>query len=219
MSKPQLAYWDCRGRGYPIRFALEYMGVDYDYFVYTQGKEGDGGESTWKHQKTRIGLDSPNLPYWIDDSIKLSESRAVLMYVIRKYKPSLIPSNIGDLARAEMMEGMLGDIIQNFAMFIYTDQEQTKAMFENTVPSKMSVLSKMLGGKKFLLGDEICYLDFLVYSTFYMLKAYRESLISDHANLVDYMTNFEAIPAIAAFIKSPGYVEGPCFGMHSAIKI
>jgi glutathione S-transferase len=219
MGKPQLAYWDCRGRAYPIRFALAYMGVDYDYLVYPQAKEEDGGETTWASQKSKLGLESPNMPYWIDDSIKLSESKAILMYVIRKYAPTLIPSDLCALARVEMMEGLLNDIITFFGILVYTDTKEMHGMFDYVVPGKIAKLSEMLGDNKFSTGDKICYLDFLLYSFIYMLKEYKKELIGSYANLLGYMSSFEAVPEIAAFVKSSDYVERPCFGMHALIKL
>lgn len=52
-----------------------------------------------------------------------------------------------------------------------------------------------------------------------MLWEYRKELIGNYANLLGYMSNFEAVPEIAAFIKGPDYMERPCIGMHAVIKL
>jgi glutathione S-transferase len=215
MGKPKLGYWNLRGLAQSIRFALEYMGVDYDEVIYMD-KEGD---DTWINEKPTLGMDCPNLPYWIDDDEKLSESKAILKYVIRKYKPSLLPTDISQLVQVEQADGILDDICRFFAMSVYMDTEAVNSMFDKMVPIKMAGLSKMLGNKKFFNGDEPGYVDFLAYETFYRLKTYRTKFIEGHPNLLALVDNFEKLPKIAAYLESSRYVKTPCYGRMAAKPI
>jgi len=208
MGKPQLGYWNLRGLGQSIRLVLAYMGVDYEEVIYLD-KEGD---ETWNETKPKLGMVCPNLPYWIDDKEKLSESKAILKYVIRKYKPELIPSDIAQLVKAEEVEGIVGDIDRFFAMSVYTDTEMANNMFDTSVPPKMAAISKFLGDNKFFLGNEPSYLDFLVYETCYRMKSYRPKFIEGHKNLLAYVDNFEQLAGVAEYIKSPSYISRPCYG-------
>lgn len=51
----------------------------------------------------------------------MSESKAILKYVIRKYKPELLPSDIHQMARAEQVEGIVGDADRFLGMSVYMD--------------------------------------------------------------------------------------------------
>ena len=82
-SVPILGYWDIRGLAQPIRYLLKYAGVqfidkryefgevprDYDR---TNAKDSAKVGIHWKKDKPNLGLDFPNLPYYIDKDIKVS---------------------------------------------------------------------------------------------------------------------------------------------------
>lgn len=167
-----------------IRFALAYMGVDYDDLTYKEDNEQTGGDNTWASDKTKLGLIAPNvsqlslniidtkylftpikpkltlfqLPYWIDDDVKITESNAILKYVVRKYNPSMIPSNLAKLAEMDMIEGILADIMTYSATAAYSGEdkkEEHSYTFGSVVPTKLVILSKILGDKKFLMGNEV----------------------------------------------------------------
>ena len=59
------------------------MGVDYDLEEY----EPTPDRKNWTDVKFTLGLDFPNLPYFIDDGLKLTEVRAVMKYVAMKWQP------------------------------------------------------------------------------------------------------------------------------------
>ncbi|OXA53605.1 glutathione S-transferase 2 [Folsomia candida] len=222
MGKPKLAYWDIRGLAQKIRFALAYMGVDYDDLTYKEDNEQTGGDNTWASDKTKLGLIAPNLPYWIDDDVKITESNAILKYVVRKYNPSMIPSNLAKLAEMDMIEGILADIMTYSATAAYSGEdkkEEHSYTFGSVVPTKLVILSKILGDKKFLMGNEPSYIDFPTYEILYMLTKFRPSVVQAHENLTAYMISFEKLPAIEAYMKSPQFIKGPWFSRHCPAKI
>uniref|UniRef100_A0A8B9DWX2 glutathione transferase n=1 Tax=Anser cygnoides TaxID=8845 RepID=A0A8B9DWX2_ANSCY len=45
----------------------------------------DYDKSQWINEKEKLGLDFPNLPYFIDGSTKLTQSNAILRYIARKH--------------------------------------------------------------------------------------------------------------------------------------
>nr|ABL09303.1 allergen Aca s 8 [Acarus siro] len=77
-SKPTLGYWDIRGLGAPIRYLLTYAGIDFEDKRYSDPNEWFGKD------KPSLGLDFPNLPYYIDGSVKLTQTQAILRYIARK---------------------------------------------------------------------------------------------------------------------------------------
>ena len=67
--------------------ALAYAGVDYQEVIYNFGA-AEGSDDHWGTQKSKLGLAFPNLPWYIDDNVKLTQSNAILRYIGRKYNLS-----------------------------------------------------------------------------------------------------------------------------------
>lgn len=58
-----------------------------------------------------LGLPFPNLPYLIDGSYKLTESKAIYHYIIKKSgKVELLGKDLKDKARVESLVSVLADI-------------------------------------------------------------------------------------------------------------
>ena len=78
MSKPVLCYWDIRGLAQPVRLLLAYTGTEYEDKLLSCGPAPDYDKSCWFDNKFSFGLDFPNLPYYIDGDVKLTQSNAIL---------------------------------------------------------------------------------------------------------------------------------------------
>jgi glutathione S-transferase len=85
IQKPLLAYWNIRGLSAALRYQLVYQGVDFDMKRYLP----EGGPS-WPNEKWLLGMDFPNLPYFIDGDFKLSETNAIHEYIAQKWNPELL---------------------------------------------------------------------------------------------------------------------------------
>ena len=60
------------------------MAIDYDLVEYAPTAE----RKEWFEAKFTLGLDFPNVPYFIDiDGTKLTEVRAIMKYCAKKWKP------------------------------------------------------------------------------------------------------------------------------------
>lgn len=88
--KPILGYWDARGKGAQIHYILSYCGVDYQAQIYVRGPPPQFSKEAWRSQNNALKLDFPNLPYLIDGDFKLTESKAIMKYVAKKYDPVLL---------------------------------------------------------------------------------------------------------------------------------
>ncbi len=71
-----LGYWNIKARAEPIRYLLAYLKVDY--------KEVNPEARDWFTNRTKYGFDFPNLPYIIDGDFKLTESKAIMEYILYK---------------------------------------------------------------------------------------------------------------------------------------
>ena len=56
--------------GQPIRLILEYTGTDYEERLYEIGPAPDFDKSDWLRVKFNLGLDFPNVPYYMDGKME-----------------------------------------------------------------------------------------------------------------------------------------------------
>ena len=102
-KKLTLAYWDARGKAAPLHYLLAYCEVDYNNKVYIRGPAPEFSKSDWSDDRANVNLDFPNLPYIIDGEFKMTESKAIMKYIAKKYDESLLGTNPEEVARADMM--------------------------------------------------------------------------------------------------------------------
>ena len=102
MGRPVLGYWRIRGLAQAIRYLLAYCAVDYEDKLYEQAN--DFNKECWFREKFTLNLDFPNLPYFLDDDVLLTETSAILKYISKKYRPELLGKTAADVGRAQMLE-------------------------------------------------------------------------------------------------------------------
>ena len=89
-SKLTLGYWKIRGLVQQVRYVLEFLKVPFNDVHYEQGEAPEYSRESWLSVKHSLGLDFPNLPYLIDGDLKITESQAILRYVLAKHGQSLL---------------------------------------------------------------------------------------------------------------------------------
>jgi len=76
-NKPTIGYWKIRGLGAGIRYQLEYCKVDYHCEEYAQGPAPGYNKEEWLSKKFNLGMDFPNIPYFFDGDLKITETLAI----------------------------------------------------------------------------------------------------------------------------------------------
>lgn len=118
-SKPTLGYWNIRGLGAQCRYLLHYCGVEFEDKMYAYGPAPDFDRSDWFNVKQTLGLDMPNLPYLIDDEIKLTETVAIMKYICAKWRPELISCDPVNYATSEMIYDKISQLKMTSTMPCY----------------------------------------------------------------------------------------------------
>jgi len=54
----------------------------------------------------------------------------------------------------------------------------------------------------------------MAYEVFHHLGVHNDQVQESNPNTVKFMKNFEDLPAIAAYMKSPAFIQGPCFSKY-----
>ena len=112
----------------PIRLLLAYTGTDYEERTLADRAE-------WNSVKPKLrleGMDWPNLPYWIDGEIKLSQSTAILRHIARQH--GLSGKSEAEMRRIDLVLDQSKDFFNStFAKMCYDpDFVRTKPHF-NTI--------------------------------------------------------------------------------------
>ncbi|KAM7539223.1 hypothetical protein Aperf_G00000053274 [Anoplocephala perfoliata] len=107
---PILGYWDIRGHAEVCRLLLRYCGVKFEDKRYVN-------PSDWFSTKLNLGLDFPNLLYYIDGDYKLSQSAAILEYIADSH--DMIPTCKKSRAVLHMINDDINDFRNSFGQIVY----------------------------------------------------------------------------------------------------
>lgn len=206
-SLPILGYWDIRGYAEPIRYLLHYSGVA---FVDKRYKFDDNGQQ-WFGEKHSLGLDFPNIPYWIEDDFKLTQSHAILRYLAQKY--GLSSKDERTLGRQAMLEHQIQDMRDPFfQMIIGKDWAEKKDDYlKGTLVPQLQLLADFLGDKEWFTS-EFSYVDFLTYETLDWFRLFSPETIDKFATLKQFLSRFENLGPIKEYRSSSDYKDWPLFG-------
>ena len=78
---------------------LEYLGLKWDEKIYKCGPAPEYSRAEWIDHKP--AMDLPNLPYFIDGDLKISESWAILRHIARKNKKDLLGKTETQMAEVD----------------------------------------------------------------------------------------------------------------------
>lgn len=94
---------------------MAYLGVEYENEQYNHGKTIETKLQPWLDVKFHLGLDFPNMPYYIDGDVKLSESKSIMKYICKKYQPDLLGRTPFEVATADMVSRVHDDMHKGYA--------------------------------------------------------------------------------------------------------
>uniref|UniRef100_A0A8D0FYC3 Glutathione S-transferase n=1 Tax=Strix occidentalis caurina TaxID=311401 RepID=A0A8D0FYC3_STROC len=113
----------------------------------------DYDKSQWINEKEKLGLDFPNLPYFIDGTTKLTQSNAIMRYIARKHK--MCGETEEEILRVDMLENQIMDFRMSLVMVCYNpDFEKLKPGYLEQLPGKLKLFSNFLGDRKWFVGEK-----------------------------------------------------------------
>lgn len=208
MAKVQLGYWKIRGLAQPIRLLLKYVGQDFEDVQYEQGDGPEFSRAKWLSVKPTMGLDFPNLPYLIDGDIKITQSNAILRHIARKH--NLDGKDEKSKVLVDIMENQAMDFRNGLVRLCYgPDFEKNKEAYLKNVVDMLDLFEKFLGDKPWFAGNEITFVDFVMYELLDQHKLLDAKLLSSEKKLTAFLDRFEALPQIKAYMATPGFMKRP----------
>nr|AGZ87461.1 glutathione S-transferase mu6 [Tetranychus cinnabarinus] len=210
---PILGYWKIRGLCDPIRLLLAHTGQEYEMKEYSIGPEPGYDISEWLDEKFNLGLDFPNLPYYIDEEegVKMTQTVAIIRYLARKH--GLVGESDEETIKIEMVEQQAVELTLTCKRAFYSKDDdqfnQLKEEIFTSFPRKLIDLAKFLGENAYIIGDRITYVDFLLWSILDYLRLFEESLFDEASSLKDYLTRIESLPGIEKYRSSDDFKRLP----------
>lgn len=201
-NKPTLGYWGIRGLGSNLKYQLAYQGVDYNMVKY-----GGEGAPVWHgDQKPKMktgGMDFPNLPYFIDGDVQLTETLAIHQYIAAKWMPELLgDSDPVTQSKSTMLNFILYDFKMKCVQPCYAsgDFEEVKAAWNQRLPNIMD----FMGNRKFLASDETpTYHDFYFFEAYQLLIHLSEGkILEDYPKLKAHHESMKSLPGLKEYLET-----------------
>ena len=232
-GKPTVVYWNIIGLVQSIRLALTYAGVDFCDVRIDAGSPADteNYKQTWFHAKPGLAnvLHFPNLPYFLDDKVAISQSDAILRHVGRTYSETLMGAagqeHVVDMVLEELKDHK-GAIVR---LAYGVGGDALLEWYKNNVPSILAKLDKLLADKDFLTGAHPSIADFQLYVFLYELSVIQQELGNDatasiiflssaSSKMSAFMTRIEQLPKIKEYMAGPQYMKRPLNNPHAKFK-
>ena len=154
MAKPKFSYFDLRARGDAARMLLHLANVDFeDHRIELKIKSFPPPvfEGEWADLKPTLPF--KQVPVYTDEEVtNLAQSNTILRHIARKH--NLYGKNNAERAYNDMYI----DAAEDLANVIYKnlfelDKEETRNKVREDIKVKLDQLDKLLGSKKFFVGD------------------------------------------------------------------
>ncbi|KAA0201908.1 Glutathione S-Transferase Sigma 1 [Hyalella azteca] len=213
---PVLGYWSVRGLAEPIRTLLAHTGTEYENKTYDMGPAPTYDRSQWLNVKPTIDLDLPNLPYYMDGDVKLTESSAIIRHLGRK--TGLAGATEQEKMRIDVAESLCRDQNLGFVRLVTSpDYDNAKPAFEADISNQLQKLVILLKDNKFISGEKVSYADFLILELLDRYESFSPSALAAFPTLKALQTRLLDLPGVKARRDSPEFkkISSRFFGrMH-----
>jgi glutathione S-transferase len=171
-------------------------------------------------EKFTLGLDYPNLPYFIDGNVKLSQSVAIMRHLGRLYK--LNGQTPEEECRVDQAELQIIDFRLDIIKLFYNDWDNTEAKANflnpeerNSLPYFYKLFENVLKEREFIAGDSVTYPDFLLWECLdYVLYAFP-SFTDAFPSVKAYYGRIDALPGMTKLRASDKWMEWPLVSSYA----
>ena len=141
----------------------------------------------WFDKKFLTGFEFPNLPYLIDGDFRLTESKSIMTYLCQKHRPAMLGRTAAELATADMVSRVHDDLHSKIGKHCFKAGDTPELQAD--VASAAKRLSAFLDDKKYMVGDQLTFVDFSIYE------------LLDHFNHVSKGKTFDDFPNLGHFFQ------------------
>jgi len=201
-----IAYWAIRGLVQPIRLTLHYTKTPFTDKLYVQGDGPEYSREEWTREKEKLGLEFPNLPYMLDGDLKITQSKAILYYLGRKF--NLMGKTPNEDAVVMMLCEEAHDLRSKLSGFCYgpdgDSQEGKKRFVETELSEYLKKFNNFLGkhNTKFAVGDQPTIADFQLYEYLDcgLLLDDEHTLVDKYSHVKRFLNTIRELPEVKDYI-------------------
>ncbi|GIX89415.1 glutathione S-transferase Mu 1 [Caerostris extrusa] len=171
--------------------------------------------------KFTLGLDFPNTPHFIDGDTKLTQTVAILRYLAGKNMTWMGKTRKQKL-RISVAEQQSVDFRETLRCFVNrSDFDSAKDEFiKTTIPAMFEMWEKFLGDhRKYLAGDNITYVDFMVYENLDSYRLFQPKILDDFPILKAFHSRIRDLPQMQKYLNSSSYRKWPIFNAKAKFEV
>jgi glutathione S-transferase len=213
-----LGYWDIRGLVEPARMLLEYGGIDYEDRKMNMTKQN------WWEYKPSLGYDFPNLPFYQDNEVKITQSKAIIRHLGRKL--DLYGSTLKGKADIDMLLDIIADYTAMITGLCYSPDfsDSLKAdwvagcgKFAGSGPlaGRLQALQNKLGGNDWFVENKLTIADFSLWEYLDACRLLFAGCLDSFAGLQSFMDRFEQVKGVREYLTSPRYRQFPIWSVRA----
>ncbi|CAN7985536.1 unnamed protein product [Ixodes hexagonus] len=205
---PVLGYTNVRGLAQSIRNLLTYKGVAFEDKQYKYGPPPAFEKAEWNKDKQCLGLQFPNLPYFIDGDVRITQTIAILRYLGRKH--DLTARTPQEAVELDLLEQQANDLLWGLITTAMSPNfSDSRKFHEANLAAFLNNWSDHLRSRKWVLGERVTYVDFLLYEALDWNRQFKPDAFLVHAPVLEYLKRFEELPNIKEYFASSKYVKWP----------
>lgn len=116
--------------------------------------------------------------------------------------------------------GIIGDLKSLIIPYFYNNEkfESDRERVLKDVEEYFSEFEFLLSKHKFLAGDELTYVDFMLWEYIDELLVFDEKVVKKYPKLLELHKHIREIPAIKKYMESDAYIDRPFNAGHAAFK-
>ena len=182
---------------------LVYCNVAFEDVTYEQGEAPEYSRQQWEVVKNDLGLDFPNLPYFIHKDVRITETLAIMKYIAAKWEPLLLGKTSDDIGTVEMVAGVLCTIKNDVTMPCY--QTDNRERLAQTATKKIAPIAEHLrkDDKEYLVGSYVTYVDFILMEQLELIMFITEDRLAvEHPVLEAYLLRMKSLPQLHEYMAN-----------------
>ncbi|KAG0713822.1 Glutathione S-transferase Mu 5 [Chionoecetes opilio] len=179
--------------------------MEFEDKYYKCGPAPDNDKTCWFDVKETIGMDFPNLPYYIDGDVKVTQSNAIMRHIARKH--DLCGKTDAERVRIDIMENQSMDFRNGFVRLCYGTFDTGKEAYLEVLPKTIEGFSKFLGTHSWFAVKNISFVDFTMYELLDQHLLLAKDCLKDAKNLQEFLKRFEELKAIKKYMVSTRFMK------------